>query len=373
MTAVLLMKSRFADDPVSASEAAALFAGLSDVPALILGVSGGPDSTALMWLAARWRDGLARPPKLIAVTVDHGLRPESAREALAVKRLAKKLKVEHRTLRWTGDKPKTGIQEAARNARYRLLSQAAREAGARHLLTAHTLDDQAETILFRLARGSGVSGLAGMSRSDEVPVPEGHGVLLIRPLLEVPKVRLIATLEAAKIAYAVDPSNSDPRFARPRLRALLPLLAREGLTAERLGRLARRVERVEDTLLKVLNQAQIALCPGPWPEGEPISVDPAAFLGLPREIGLRLLQRMINRVGNEGPVELGQLESLYADLRAAGEPIWMGAAPGRVRRTLAGGLVTLSGTKLTVERAPPRRTGAKMSASRRKGAFTKPR
>jgi len=120
-----------------------------------------------MWLAARWRDGLARPPKLIAVTVDHGLRRESAREALAVKRLAKKLKVAHRTLRWTGRKPKTGIQEAARHARYRLLAGAARKSGARHILTAHTLDDQAETVLFRLARGHIDRDHPEMQRTDE--------------------------------------------------------------------------------------------------------------------------------------------------------------------------------------------------------------
>src|SRR5437764_3832920 len=99
---------------ISATEAAALFADLSDAPVLILAVSGGPDSTALLWLAARWRAGAKQGPKLIAVTVDHGLRKESARGVLGVKRLAKKLGIEHRTLRWTGKKPKTSIQEGAR-------------------------------------------------------------------------------------------------------------------------------------------------------------------------------------------------------------------------------------------------------------------
>src|SRR5437764_8032008 len=113
-----------ADGPVTVSEAAALFADLSDAAALVLAVSGGPDSTALMWLAARWRARRKHGPRLIAVTVDHGLRKEAAREALAVKRLARKLKLEHRTLRWTGTKPKAGVQQAARAARYRLLAEA---------------------------------------------------------------------------------------------------------------------------------------------------------------------------------------------------------------------------------------------------------
>ena len=123
-----------------------------------------PDSIALMWLTARWRRAMARGPRLIAVTVDHGLRAEAAREARDVKRLARSLDLPHRTLRWTGAKPKTGLPAAARAARYRLLAQAARAGGATHILTAHTRDDQAETLLMRLLRGSGIAGLAAMAR-----------------------------------------------------------------------------------------------------------------------------------------------------------------------------------------------------------------
>jgi tRNA(Ile)-lysidine synthase len=317
----------------------------------------------LLWLAARLRDTLPRPPRLVAVTVDHGLRKQSAREALAVKRLAARLNVEHRTLRWTGRKPRTGIQEAARNARYRLLAAAAREAGARHLLTAHTLDDQAETVLFRLTRGSGIGGLAGMHRADAVPVPEGSGILLIRPLLAVSKARLIATLKAAKVSYAIDPSNADPRFARPRLRKMMRLLAREGLTAERLARLASRAERTEEALLSAVDGAQLALWPDPWSPGDPAIIDAQAFLDQPQEIALRLLERMVNLIGTTGPAELAQLEMLNAELRAAGD--------GHLRRTLAGAMNTLSGAKLTVERAPLRRNAEK--AGKAKTPFTKAR
>ena len=110
---------------ISAQHAKTLFAGWKAAPALVLAVSGGPDSIALMWLAARWRRSFKRGPRLIAVTVDHGLRPEAAREARNVKRLAQALELEHRTLRWRGAKPKAGLPAAARDARYRLLAQAA--------------------------------------------------------------------------------------------------------------------------------------------------------------------------------------------------------------------------------------------------------
>src|SRR5205807_4168500 len=128
--------------PLTASDAKRLFADWKGAPAMILAVSGGPDSMALMWLAARWRRSMARGPRLLAVTVDHRLRPEAGREAREVKLLARSLDLPHRTLRWSGIKPKAGLPAAARDARYRLLAQAARQTSATHILTAHTRDDQ---------------------------------------------------------------------------------------------------------------------------------------------------------------------------------------------------------------------------------------
>ena len=142
---------------VSDAEARALFRGLERLPGLVLAVSGGPDSTALLLLAARWVKRLKRAPKLMAVTIDHGLRPEAAREAAMVKRLARRLGVPHRTLHWRRGKLRSGLQDAARRARYELLAEVTAGAGLAHIVTAHTLDDQAETVLFRLARGSGAA------------------------------------------------------------------------------------------------------------------------------------------------------------------------------------------------------------------------
>src|SRR5271163_4609252 len=115
--------------PISASDAKRLFADWKAAPAVVLAVSGGPDSVALMWLMARWRRALARGPRLIAVTVDHGLRAASAREATDVKRLAESLGLVHHTMRWRGAKPKTGLPAAARAARYRLLAKGAQDHG----------------------------------------------------------------------------------------------------------------------------------------------------------------------------------------------------------------------------------------------------
>jgi tRNA(Ile)-lysidine synthase len=326
-----------------AAEANNLFADLVSAPAIVLAVSGGPDSTALLWLAARWRAGRKRGPKLLAVTVDHGLRKEAAAEAREVARLARKLGLSHRTLRWTGEKPRTGLQEKARQARYRLLADAAVKTGATHLLTAHTLDDQAETVLMRLLRGSGPAGLAAMARETRV-----GDITLFRPFLDIPKARLLATLRKAKIPFADDPSNLDPRFTRVRMRSLLPALAQEGLNAKRLVLLARRLRRAEAALEAAVDMAA-KLARGRWAAGGVLELEARQFAGLPAEVALRLLGRAVACVGNEGPVELAKLEALQAAV--------MAEKPGnaRFRRTLAGAMITLTPESLTIEQAPARR------------------
>jgi len=375
--------------PVSAAEAKTLFAGLQSTPALLLAVSGGPDSTALLVLVARWRAALTQGPQLLAVTVDHGLRAESAREAQVAKRLARRLGIRHRTMRWIGPKPETGLQEAARAVRYRLLADAAKSAGARHILTAHTLDDQAETVLLRMARGSGPTGLAAMARETPLTVPagaagstrrpstgraaasrrEGTGsVLIVRPLLDLPKARLIATLDAGRIAYCDDPSNCDPRFTRARLRGLMPVLAREGLDAKRLALLASRLRRAEATIEFAVAVAAGAVSDAAWTDGSPILLDAEKFIRLPAEVALRLLGRAIMHAAGEWPLRLGRLEALYDELvesdLARGRHTR--GRHNRVRRTLAGALITLAGERLTIERAPARLKPASHAPSRSK-------
>jgi tRNA(Ile)-lysidine synthase len=383
------------NSPISAQDAKRLFAHWKGAPALVLAVSGGPDSIALMWLAARWRRALARGPRLIAVTVDHGLRAEAQREALEVKRLARSLELPHRTLRWTGTKPKTGLPAAAREARYRLLAQVARRSGASHILTAHTRDDQAETLLMRLLRGSGIAGLAAMPREAE-----RDGMMLARPFLDVSKAQLVATLNRAKVGFADDPTNRDLTFTRPRLRSLMPALAAEGGDARSLARLASRLARANAAVEVLVEGAERYLAlrdreaqqagfdgkmfgagslassfegfdaetfetksvdaksvdpkPGDAKPGDAKSFDAECFAGMPDEIRLRLLLRAINRFGHEGPAELGKAEVLLAALdRTVAE--YSGGRRPALKQTLAGALVTLVNGRIRVGPAPARR------------------
>jgi tRNA(Ile)-lysidine synthase len=338
---------------ISASDAKRLFAEWKAAPAVVLAVSGGPDSVALMWLAARWRRALARGPRLIAVTVDHGLRAASAAEADHVKRLARSLDVAHHTLRWRGPKPKTGLPAAARAERYRLLAKAAQDHGASHILTAHTRDDQAETLLMRLLRGSGIAGLAAMARQSP-----RHGVVLARPLLQVSKAQLIATLKRARIAFADDPTNRDPHFTRPRLRALMPALAAEGGDARNLARLAARLARANAAVEVLADGAERYLdlrnasTARTGPDARVF--DFGAFISIPEEIRVRLLQRAIDRFGHEGPAELGKVEALLAALEQAGAQKAGGRRP-KVKQTLAGAMISVADGRIRIEPAPPRR------------------
>lgn len=331
--------------PITIAEARTLFADFKSAPAIVLAVSGGPDSTALLWLAARWRASFKQGPRLVAVTVDHGLRAESAREARDVKQLAAALSVDHRTLKWTGTKPKAGIPAAAREARYDLLARAAKSAGAVHVITAHTQDDQAETMVMRLSRGSGLAGLAAMAKQT----PRGV-CILTRPLLDVPKSRLIATLDAARVGFTNDPTNHDLAFTRPRLRALMPELAKEGIDARSLARLASRMARAQATLDVVTDHAVRALV---VQERDPLrwTLDAAAFSSLPDEIRIRLLMRGVDAVGHEGPAELGKAEDLLGALNQA----LTGPANSRFKRSLAGAVVALERDWLRIASAPRRR------------------
>lgn len=278
------------DAPVSDDEAANLFAPLRDRAGLILAVSGGPDSSALLVLYARAQRLDPTLPPAIVATVDHRLRSEAADEAAYVAALAARHDLAHRTLVWVGAKPTTDLQAAARRARYALLVDTARDLGFDTVVTAHHAEDQAETFLARLARGSGVVGLAAMAPRRSI-----DGLVLARPFLDLPRDRLRATLAAAGESWIDDPSNRDARFDRVRLRAAAPLLAELGLTRDRLVATAKAMAAVASDIDRRCDEAMAEdgrLHPAGW-----ASLCAHRFAGLDRQDRVRLIGRLIRTVG----------------------------------------------------------------------------
>lgn len=186
---------------------------------LAVAVSGGADSMALLHLAKTYAD--AHQIALTALTVDHGLRAASKAEAEQVGTWCKQNNIPHKILNWQGDKPQTGIQDAAREARRALLCEECAAKGIEFLLLGHHADDQAETILMRLQRGTGLRGLLGI---HDVTVDDATEVVLLRPLLEMRRVALRDYCQTNKIPFTDDPSNDDTQFERVRVRQALQAL-----------------------------------------------------------------------------------------------------------------------------------------------------
>jgi len=344
------------DDPIQPDDLDGLFAPLEPDTPCALAVSGGSDSTALMVLFADWLRRLGQDTAHRTVlTVDHGLRADSASEARSVAVAAARLGYRHATLVWKGPKPLTGIQVAARHARYRLMGDYMRAHGIGLLLTAHTRDDQAETLLMRLARGSGLDGLSAMApmaplRDHDRGETEPCGVRMIaRPLLDVPKARLRATLRAQGIAWIEDPANRAPEFERSRLRAQRAQLDALGLTDAMLALSAARLLRARRTLDRIVAQ----FCD---PDAGAVSVDACGIFTIDRnrlrqageEIVLRVLQRAIVAAGgSEEPVPLGRLEAIVAAICHDNLSI-------QRRWTLARALIAIKAQTAVIEREPGR-------------------
>lgn len=293
-------------DPGEFNRLMAPFGPFERAPVVAVAVSGGPDSMALCSLADGWARG--RGGRVQALTVDHGLRPESADEAACIAGWLGGLGIGHAVLSWRGSKPASGIQAAARAARYRLLDEWCRAAGVLHLLLAHHQDDQAETLLLRLERGSGLDGLAAMAGAVERPGPR-----LLRPLLGVPGGRLRATLEARGLPWVEDPSNHDRRFARVRLRQLMPALADQGVGAGRLGRTASALGRAR-SIMDAAVASFLAGAVTPHPAGF-CWLDAERYGAAPDEIARRALTRLLLCLGGGlYPPRSDRLERLHRAL-----------------------------------------------------------
>ncbi len=319
--------------PVDFTGAASGLTLLKRFDHVLLAVSGGSDSTALMHLAAAWRHA-SQQTRISVATVDHGLRPSSALEARAVAEGARSLGLSHAVLTWTGPKPARGIEEAARRARYALLAAHAHAIGADAIATAHTLDDQAETVLMRLARGSGVDGLSAMAPESRIA-----GLALVRPLLGVSKPALVAFLREVGVDWIEDATNADPAFERARLRQAQGAMAALGLTQDALARTARRMTRARAALDATAQE---------WVAAN-IRVDPrgAAEFGAsaletaPEEIFLRAMQLLLGVIGGRfSPLSLGGLERLLDSLRS----------PSKKTRTFGGCRIAPAGDVWRVTR-----------------------
>jgi tRNA(Ile)-lysidine synthase len=295
--------------PLLAAEFAALMARFQPFeshPRIAVACSGGGDSMALALLADRWaRD---HGGSVVALIVDHRLRPESTREAEQTAAWLASRGIERATLTRDGPPPSGDVEAQARAARYDLLDAWCATNGLIHLLTAHHREDQAETLLMRLTRGSGLDGLAGMA-----PESTRAQLRLLRPLLNVPQARLKATLAAAGQSFIDDPMNRDRAFLRARLRASRAILAAEGLSAERLCGTAARLARARAALESAVADL-LAACVALDPRGFAM-LDSAWLRAAPAEIGLRALASLIACIGGaEYPPRLESLERLHAEL-----------------------------------------------------------
>ncbi len=218
-----------------------LFNKYIDDKPIALAVSGGPDSTAMMQIAALSKK--LKNNNVTVIVVDHGLREESKNEANIVGQNAKLLGFKFKILKWDGVKPKTRIQEIARKTRYKLMTSWCKKKGIEKLFLAHHLDDQVETFLMRLGKGSGVDGLAVMNYVTEI-----SSLKLVRPFLEIPKTRFIKILSITNLEWISDPSNFNSDYKRSRIRKILPILSKEGINSKQIGLVIKRMRSAKDAL-----------------------------------------------------------------------------------------------------------------------------
>ncbi len=258
-------------------------------------VSGGADSLALMHLLARWAKARSLPAP-VALTVDHGLLPGSAATARKVVAWARKAGLKAVSLAWKGQKPSADIEAEARAARYHLMADWLRAHGLGALYVAHTEDDQAETFLLRLARGSGVDGLAAMQEVAPLPVPGRKNLRVVRPLLSISRDALRDLLAANDHPWIEDPMNLDARFARARIRAAWPALEALGLERARIADAAAHISRAREAL----DWATLAVAQRTVRIADNVAiVDSHALVQAPREVALRLLARLLMMLGGQ--------------------------------------------------------------------------
>jgi tRNA(Ile)-lysidine synthase len=282
---------------------------ISDIPeheTIAVALSGGIDSMALVALCRKHLNN-----KMIALTVNHNLRKSATRETSKVSELMKKMRVEHHILDWQGGtKVKSNIEAKAREARYTLMFDFCKTHKIKYLLTAHNQNDQAETVLIRLFRGSGVDGLSAISQKTM-----RDDIYLIRPLLNFPKTTLQQYLEENKIAWVEDPSNQDLQFTRNKFRKILNEFASDekALMVTRLAETAKRMQRARQTLenstaIHFKNCAELST--------KKCVLELESFNKLDEEIALRILSQILCTIGSKDyKPRFKNLYALYAAIK----------------------------------------------------------
>lgn len=283
----------------------ARFAPFEASPHVAVGVSGGADSMALAVLLAKWVEG--QGGRVTALIVDHGLRSESGAEANTVRNALEMLGIEAVILPWTPGDVSSGIQAKARTARYQLMEDWCKKSSVLHLAIGHHADDQAETVLMRLQKGSGADGLSGMPHTREL-----MHCRIIRPLLDVPKKALVSFLKKREISWIEDPSNKDPKYARTYIREGIKS---DDLNVEGIAQSAARYARVREAA-EMAAAAWMARYADLRPSGY-IMLNQHALFAAPEDIRLRILSRVATVIGGKVyPPSIASVERLHGKLRS---------------------------------------------------------
>lgn len=338
-------------NPISADEFSSLMGNLSlgasaAPPKVAVGVSGGADSMALMLMVDQWAKSYGG--SALGITIDHGLRDDSAKEADQVSGWLSTRGIEHKIIRWENGRISSGgVQARARDARYKLMGAHCEQSAIRHLFIAHNMEDQAETFIMRLRHQSGLDGLGGMAA--ERKLTDSPSVSIIRPFLNIAKSRLKDTLEHMRQPWVEDPSNSNAKFERVRTRELLlNLQVSEGISPKTFARAADGVR----ALRHILDSATDGFIASHTRSSESktgygATMYASEFLRLPRLLQARVLSRLFTSFGKctypPGPEKIDRILD------------WLsGTATGRAR-TLGGCKISINGDFLLVKPEPERK------------------
>ena len=298
--------------PLSDHQIDDLFSPLVDIRRIALAVSGGRDSLALMFLIKKWLENNKFDKDVVVLTVNHQLREESNAECAEVALIAQGYGFQHKILIWHHENIKTSIQEKARNARYDLMINYLKENGIDTLITGHTLDDKIETFLMRLSKGSGLEGLKSIQTSRNV-----DGINLFRPLLKITRDQTTKTLVSQNIGWIDDPTNTDEKYERIKIRNNISTLEKLNiskemlqLTLNRLGRAHEVISNItEKALLEVLHFDSLGY----------VSLDYNLLKAYPYEIIIKVFEKALIYV-NGKRVSLQSLERVCSEVIQTRKP-----------------------------------------------------